>query len=901
MQTSYTMRKAVLSSVKLLLIFATLSVFAQQDPSVLAEQVAVRRQAAIHEMRLKLADAIDAQNKGRLEEAAKIYDQIVELFPQTGPSTELIGKEKQEIIAGLASVRLALARDAQKHGDLQEAKRQVDRVLKVDPKNEIAKAFARGNDKEIRAQRGTIPDADTLAIVPIVQNEKINASTLAHDGQLLFEMGKLEQAEIKLREAKKLDSENAAARYYLNLIEERRFRRATADHELLEKQKIVDVAKEWLEPTKRELLPIPNMMARTNIVYSNKGRQDILSKLEHIRLNQVNYDSLPLGEVLKLLTDESIQRDPDKIGLNLMIDAHMQGPSSVPISAGNPADAAAAAAAAAAGVATEAGAAPIDIANIPIKLSLRNVRLADVLDAITKVAEPQLTYRIEEYAVVLSPKPTEVQQLFSKTFRIDPNTFVQGLESVIALSFSDIGSGGSGGSSGGGGGSSGGRGAAFSIPRVTLATIVGGNGGGATTGTGQGLPFVSKTNHTAGISQLARDYFLAAGVDLNPPKYIFFNDRLGQLLVRATQQELETIAAAIDTLNAAPPQLTIEAKIAEIAQEDSRALGFDWFLGNTLLNHGTIGAATGTQPSFSGHPTVANPSGIFPGPGSGSFPGPGTIPQAASDNLLVPGAGRVNSQTPAIATITGVLTDPQFRVVIRALETRQGVDLLTAPRVTTLSGRQAQISSLDLVTVVTGVDLQQGSNPQTTGGGNNNNNTIVVSAPTLNFTTEPLPFGPVLDVIPYVSADGFSVQMTLIPTITEFLGYDDPGGFIPQASSSVSQGISLTAQLPLPRLRLRQVTTSCNVWDGQTVVLGGLISENVNKVKDKIPMLGDLPLVGKLFRSESSTSTKKNLVIFVTPTIIDPAGNRVHTDEELPFARNSLPTQAEGVQAPPVR
>jgi general secretion pathway protein D len=62
-------------------------------------------------------------------------------------------------------------------------------------------------------------------------------------------------------------------------------------------------------------------------------------------------------------------------------------------------------------------------------------------------------------------------------------------------------------------------------------------------------------------------------------------------------------------------------------------------------------------------------------------------------------------------------------------------------------------------------------------------------------------------------------------------------------------------------------------------------------LKDKVPVLGDLPLVGRLFRSESSVSAKKNLVIFVTPTIIDPAGNRVHTDDELPFAQSGLPSQ----------
>jgi general secretion pathway protein D len=93
---------------------------------------------------------------------------------------------------------------------------------------------------------------------------------------------------------------------------------------------------------------------------------------------------------------------------------------------------------------------------------------------------------------------------------------------------------------------------------------------------------------------------------------------------------------------------------------------------------------------------------------------------------------------------------------------------------------------------------------------------------------------------------------------------------------------------------VRQVVTSCDVWDGQTIVLGGLISETITKVSDKVPVLGDIPVLGRLFQSQSSDSTKDNLMIFVTPTIIDPAGNRVHTDDDLPFAKlatTSIPPQ----------
>jgi general secretion pathway protein D len=155
-------------------------------------------------------------------------------------------------------------------------------------------------------------------------------------------------------------------------------------------------------------------------------------------------------------------------------------------------------------------------------------------------------------------------------------------------------------------------------------------------------------------------------------------------------------------------------------------------------------------------------------------------------------------------------------------------------------------------------------------------------------TPAQIPFGPTLDVIPYVSADGYTVQMSIVPTLTEFLGYDTE---FAQTFTTVV-GNQPVQPTPLPSFRVRQVVTSATVWDGQTIVLGGLIAENVNKKKDKVPVLGDIPLLGRLFRSESSRSEKKNLVIFVTPTIIDPAGNRIFDKENPPYDPNTIPAQA---------
>jgi general secretion pathway protein D len=170
-------------------------------------------------------------------------------------------------------------------------------------------------------------------------------------------------------------------------------------------------------------------------------------------------------------------------------------------------------------------------------------------------------------------------------------------------------------------------------------------------------------------------------------------------------------------------------------------------------------------------------------------------------------------------------------------------------------------------------------------GAQNINNQAGTSA--IQPITQQVETGPVLDVVPYVLSDGYTINLALIPSVTEFTGYDTPPP-IPDVTGNLN-----VVQLPviLPAFTVRQVVTTVNVWDNQTVVIGGLISSSVQSTKDKVPMIGDLPIVGRLFQSQSKTTQKKNLMIFVTATIVDPAGNRVHSDDELPFAQNAVPPQ----------
>jgi hypothetical protein len=135
----------------------------------------------------------------------------------------------------------------------------------------------------------------------------------------------------------------------------------------------------------------------------------------------------------------------------------------------------------------------------------------------------------------------------------------------------------------------------------------------------------------------------------------------------------------------------------------------------------------------------------------------------------------------------------------------------------------------------------------------------------------PMKIGPVLDVVPYVLPDGYTVCLALIPSLTKFLGYDK------QTNESYSKN-DTRVQLPvvLHTFSVRQVVTTLNLWDGQTAIISGLPEKDYINGKEI---------------SDKSKSTDKELLVFVTATIVDPAGNRVHSDDELPFAQTGIPPQ----------
>jgi general secretion pathway protein D len=364
---------------------------------------------------------------------------------------------------------------------------------------------------------------------------------------------------------------------------------------------------------------------------------------------------------------------------------------------------------------------------------------------------------------------------------------------------------------------------------------------------------------------------------------------------------LETVDTLVEGEMGVPPtQVEIESKFVEISQNNVNELGFDWLLGPFSIGGGMYGdggapgAGIGEPQNYDNFPFGSIGSNPVT---AGNRSGFGTSTQSAitanSINALLAGVmpGQ-NFASPGIFGISGIFTNPQFQMVIRALSQQKGVDLMSAPKVTTKSGLTANIQMVREFPFPTSFEDPQVARP-TTGQTSPAAGIISVSTPVTPatptaFQTQNL--GISMRVTPQIGADNFTIGLDLTPEVSDFDGFIDygspivgPTNVLPTPANNFS-GIGTFVLTPnnirQPVFSIRRVTTNVTIWDGQTVALGGLIREDIQKVNDKVPILGDIPLAGRLFRSNVDQKIKKNLIIFVTARLMDAQGQPLIQDDE---------------------
>ncbi|MDD4020058.1 MAG: type II and III secretion system protein, partial [Kiritimatiellae bacterium] len=276
--------------------------------------------------------------------------------------------------------------------------------------------------------------------------------------------------------------------------------------------------------------------------------------------------------------------------------------------------------------------------------------------------------------------------------------------------------------------------------------------------------------------------------------------------------------------------------------------------------------------------------------------------------------GSVNDQ---FMRVNAFLGNADLSMILHMLSQRSDTDLLYAPKVVTKSGQEAIMKVVTEYIYPTEYEVQisqQSSSSSITSGGSSDPLAIVEPQ---NFEMREV--GMILQVVPEVSSEGQMINLMLNPQVVSEPIWKNYGTRVPKTTyraPTVAERLDMLAnnlfasqiaetsyiELPMeqPFFHVRSVQTQLSVYNGATVVMGGLITEARKTMEDKIPYLGDLPYIGRFFRSRSEESDKRNLLVFVTARLVDPAGRSVRTSggESALMSGGGAPLQQQAPAAP---
>lgn len=669
------------------------------------------------------------------------------------------------------------------------------------------------------AQQLDDPDRWPPALTP----EHIENVAKVQKGLLLgassVEIGKYDSALSQYEDVLRVDPYNTAARRGMELAERKRaeYFESARDHQRSRMLNMVNEAWEYKPPVKGLSIESTSTGGKAPSGY-------LSAKMEGIVFPQVEFSGATIEEAVEFLRVKSrdldvTETDPARKGVNIILKA------------GDSASAAS------------------------ISLSLKDVPMLEALRYVTELAG--MKFKVEPFAVLIVPVTETTTEQFTRIYKVPPD-----FESM---------------------GSNPGAAAAPAAAADPFAA-----GGGAAAPTVSGLI----------ARQSALDILKSQGIPFPEGASAVFNKVTSQLIIKNTQPNLDLAEAFVDSIRGrVTKQVHVSSKFVEVTQKNTDELGFDWLLGggggsNPVSVSGGTNGNSGVRSTYTGDLAGLVTGGAVAPVTRGLRSGSRAIRGDSIDSLFNPTDAGADTVAPGVLSIAGIFTDPQFGMVIRALSQRKGVDLMSAPSVTTKGGQPATVEVVREFIYPTEFDPPQ--IPTNVGGGGGGGTTggssqAIPVTPTTPTAFEMRPVGVRMEVDPVIGENG-SIDLNLLPEVTEFDGfinYGSPIYSVTAAHTVVDAIFGTITNIPASKAELtpniinqpifstRKVKTSVTVWDGQTVALGGLIREDVQDVEDKLPVMGDLPFVGRLFRTEVEDHFKRNLMIFVTATLIDPAGQRI--------------------------
>ena len=351
------------------------------------------------------------------------------------------------------------------------------------------------------------------------------------------------------------------------------------------------------------------------------------------------------------------------------------------------------------------------------------------------------------------------------------------------------------------------------------------------------------------------------------------------IFVTQTARQLDRIGEILGRLKPVR-QVAIEAKFLEVQEGTLRELGINWDVTRPGLP--LLDAASGSPVLDANGRPVYTPVETYGSAGitrplADAFNGAQSLnailidgtPVASTRPSRLPGTVSLGENAGPLARISTVIGEFDVEAVVRALEQKQGTDLLSAPRVTVLSGQPASITvaqEMRYPQAYTEIKSQVGSNAGGGTGGSGSAGVTITAGTPQDFATRHV--GVELRVTPRVEDDGVSITLDLNPRVTDFDGFMEYGG--PSLAISAGRSVTVPPGFYQPIFSVRELETKVTVRNGATLVMGGLTREEVKRVEDKVPVLGSIPGLGRLFRSAGQSIQKRSLLIFVTARLIEP-------------------------------
>jgi Flp pilus assembly secretin CpaC/tetratricopeptide (TPR) repeat protein len=339
---------------------------------------------------------------------------------------------------------------------------------------------------------------------------------------------------------------------------------------------------------------------------------------------------------------------------------------------------------------------------------------------------------------------------------------------------------------------------------------------------------------------IIKTFFLERGVPFPGDSTISWDMASSTLIAKNTPENIKTLTNLLHEIDINMPLVLIEVKFVELTYDKEKGLAFNWRINLEGTNWGInqIGQGSGIE----GNDFMNQTGDLL--------------------NLFKFSQDPIN-----IGNAAGALD-----FFVYAIEQTKMGETLSSPRIITKSGSTALFEMVEKNYYATSWTV---TDPEVV------YETVQISPPTPEF--EEMKMGIILQVTPTVSPNYKTVFMDVYPVIKEFQSYDDKFQYSVTNINSGTESDSETAispfvsrDLKMPIIIDRDIKSKLKINDGETVVLGGMLKDTTQTVQDKYPFFGDIPLLGRFFRSEYEVVEQTNLLIFVTAKLINPDGSLLH-------------------------